>query len=480
MNDELLAVLDYMERERGIDREILLGAVENALLSASKKSVGPAKDLRIEIDRQTCDIRALAKVQVVEKVKAPHDEISLTRARKLKPDAQLGEYLEIEVTPKNFGRIAAQTAKQAILHRIRQAEKEMVFEEYKDRPGDIVSGAVRRFERSDVVVDLGRAEAVMPSKERVPTEEYQIGDRIRAYILSVEKLPQGPTIILSRSAPEFVRRLFELEVSEIADGTVEIKGIAREAGFRTKIAVVSHDEKVDPVGACVGMRGIRVKNIVRELSGEKIDIVRWNEDVKTFVHNALAPARLIRVDVDEANRTVNVLVDADQLSLAIGKKGQNARLTAKLTGWKIDIRKEEAEATFEDKVAMAVNSLARFEGIGPERAQKLVQSGFLTQEGILAADLADLESVEGFDAETAAAVRAAAERGQLAGVEPESEAAESGGSKTEETAAERPPAAGEQEQNRSPERAPDTAVDSESATGESASEEEPEHANKEA
>ena len=409
MNNELLAVLDYMERERGIDRETLITAVESALLSASKRSVSPAKDLRIEIDRKSCDIRALARVQVVDRVTATHDEITLTQARKIKADAQIGDFLEVEVTPKDFGRIAAQTAKQAILHRIRQAEKDMVFDEYKNRVGDIVSGTVRRFERSDVVVDLGRAESVLPSRERVPTEEYQVGDRIRAIILSVQNNPQGAEVVLSRSHPDFVRRLFELEVSEIADKTVEIKGIAREAGFRSKIAVVSHDSKVDPVGACVGMRGIRVKNIVRELSGEKIDIVRWHEDVKTYVTNALAPASLIKVDVAEDAHAVSVTVAADQLSLAIGKKGQNARLTAKLTGWKVDIHKDEADIGFEEKVAMAVAGLAKVAGIGQERAEKLVHSGFLTLEGVLAADTADLMQIEGFDEETAKTVRAAAE-----------------------------------------------------------------------
>ncbi len=408
MNNELLAVLDYMERERGIEREILLVAVESALLSASKKSVSPAKDVRIEIDRKTCDIRALARVQVVENVVAPHDQLSLAQAQRLKPDAKIGDFLDVEVTLKNFGRIAAQTAKQAILHKIRQAEKDRVFEEYKDRPGDIVSGTVRRFERSDVIVDLGRAEAIMPARERVPTEEYQVGDRVRALIASVQNNPQGPEIILSRSHPDFVKRLFELEVSEIADKTVEIKGIAREAGFRTKIAVVSHDSKVDPVGACVGMRGIRVKNIVRELSGEKIDIVRWHEDVKTFVTNALAPAQLIRVNVEEEAHTVRVIVASDQLSLAIGKKGQNARLTAKITSWKVDIQRDEAEISFEDKVARAVADLAKIEGVGPERAGKLVHAGFLTVEGILAAELTDLETIEGFDAEAATTIHDAA------------------------------------------------------------------------
>ncbi|MBU1694213.1 MAG: transcription termination factor NusA [Verrucomicrobia bacterium] len=401
MNNDLLAVMEYMERERGIDRETLLTAVESALLSASKKSVGPARDLRIEIDRKTCRIRALANVTVVEKIVAPHDEITLSSARRIKPDAQLGEIVEIEVTPKNFGRIAAQTAKQAILHKIRQAEKERVFDEYKDRGGDIVSGTVGRIERSDVILDLGRAEAIMPVSEKVPTERYQIGDRIRAFILRVESKTQGPEIIVTRSHPDFVQRLFELEVSEIADKTVEIKGIAREAGFRCKIAVVSHDSKVDPVGACVGMRGIRVKNIVRELSGEKIDIVRWNEDIKTFVTNALAPAKLIRVTVDDATQTVHVVVDSEHLSQAIGKKGQNARLTSKLTGWKIDIQRDEFDISFEEKVARAVTALAAVEGIGPERAEKLVHAGFLTLEGLLAAEPGDLEAVEGFDAAAA-------------------------------------------------------------------------------
>lgn len=409
MNNELLAVLDYMERERGIERETLIKAVESALMTASKKSVSPAKDLRIEIDRKTCDIKAIARVQVVERVRAPHDEISLANAQRIKPDAKLGDFLEVEVTPRNFGRIAAQTAKQAILNRIRQAERDKVYVEYKDRIGDIVSGTVRRFERSDVVLGLdGFAEALLPSKERVPTEEYQVGDKIRALILDVTSDASGTRIILTRSNPDFVRRLFELEVSEINDKTVEMRAIAREPGFRTKIAVASRDEKVDPVGACVGMRGIRVKNIVRELSGEKIDIVRWNEDIKVFVTNALAPAKLTKVSVDEASHTVKVIVAPDQLSLAIGKKGQNARLTSKLTGWKIDIQKDEAAIGFEEKVANAIAALASIEGIGSARAEKLVHAGFLSLEGLQAAEIDDLLAIDGFTEEDAQAVRAAA------------------------------------------------------------------------
>ncbi|MBU0676531.1 MAG: transcription termination factor NusA [Verrucomicrobia bacterium] len=409
MNNEMAALLEYFQRERGIDRETVIEAVESALMSASKKSISPAKDIRIEIDRDSYEIKAIARVLVVESVKEPHDEISLLKARKIKADAVLGDFIDLEVTPKNFGRIAAQTAKQGILQKIRQAEKDRVFEEFKDRSGDIVSGTVRRFDRSDVVIDIGRAEGIMPVRERVPIEEYQIGDRVRALIVMIDSKSQGPEIVLSRSHPDFVRRLFEVEVSEIADGTVEIKGIAREAGFRSKIAVVSHDEKVDPVGACVGMRGIRVKNIVRELSGEKIDIVRWHDDVKTYVTNALAPAKLIRVEVMEDTHVVRVVVDADQLSLAIGKKGQNARLTAKLTGWKIDIQKEEEEMGFEEKVALAIADLAQIEGIGEEWAEKLVQIGFLTLEGILAADASDLEAIEGMTAEAAEQIRSAAE-----------------------------------------------------------------------
>lgn len=423
MNNELLAVLDYMERERGIDRETLIRAVEGAMLTAAKKGVSPAKDLRIEIDRKTCDIRAWARQQVVERVRAQHDEITLANAQRLKPDAKLGDFLDVEIPPKNLGRIAAQTAKQAILNRIRQAERDKVFDEYKDRVGDIVSGTVRRFERSDVVMGLdGFAEAILPSKERVPTEEYQVGDKLRSLVLDVVSDAGGTRIILTRSHPDFIRRLFELEVAEINDKTVEIRGIAREPGFRSKIAVLSRDEKVDPVGACVGMRGIRVKNIVRELSGEKIDIVRWNDDIKVFVANALAPAKLMSVTVDEARHTVNVTVADDQLSLAIGKKGQNARLTSKLTGWKIDIQKDESAIGFEEKVAKATAALAAIEGIGPERAALLVQNGYLTVEGLLAADVEDLKEIEGFTEEDARSIRAAAEsRADASGQTPPSE-----------------------------------------------------------
>ena len=411
MNNELLAVFEYMERERKLDRETLAQLVESALQVAGRKSIGRVRDLRVVIDRKTLEIRAFASIQVVDFVRNRDEEISLEDAQAKYPgkNYKLGDLIEIEVTPRNFGRIAAQTAKQAIIQKLRLAEKDKVFAAYKDHVGDIVTGTVRRFDRSDVVVDLGDAEAVMPAKERVPSEEYQIGDRIRFLLVNLDSQTQGTQLVLSRANPEFIKKLFELEVSEIADGTVEIKGIAREAGFRSKIAVHSNDEKVDPVGACVGLRGQRVKNIVRELSGEKVDIVKWSSDIKTFATNALAPAKLLRLEIDELENAVKVIVEADQLSLAIGKKGQNARLTAKLTGWKVDVQKDEGDITFEEKITRATDQLAAIEGIGRENAQHLVAAGFLTLEGILAAEIQDLVDVEGFDADTAQKVRAAAE-----------------------------------------------------------------------
>jgi transcription termination/antitermination protein NusA len=408
MNGELSAILSFLEKERGIDRETLFQTVESALLSASRKSVGPAKNVRIHMDRKTCDIKAFATVTVIDKVVNPHDEINLPDARRLKPDVMVGDTIEIEVTPKNFGRIAAQTAKQAILQKIRQAERNIVYEEYRDRVNDIISGTIRRFERSDIVVDLGRAEAILGAKERISTEIYQIGDQVRALVVSVQDNPSGPSIILSRSHPDFVRRLFELEVAEIGDKTVEIKGIAREAGFRSKIAVVSRDSKVDPVGACVGMRGVRVKNIVRELSGEKIDIVRWSDDIKTYVANSLSPAKLSKVEIDpDKTRVIHVTTEADQLSLAIGKRGQNVRLSSKLLGWKIDVQKDEGNITFE-----AVDSLAAIPGIGRANAEKLVQAGFLNIEGILAAEISDLEATGEFDGATSKTIYEAAAAAQ--------------------------------------------------------------------
>lgn len=410
MNSEFIAMLEYLEREKGIKRDVLVEAVQNALLSASKKAVDQGRDLRVVIDSKTGEIQAIARLIVAERVTNKHDEISLSAARKLKEDAQPGDEMDVEVTPKNFGRIAAQTAKQAIVHRIRQAEKEMIYDEFKDRAGEIVSGTVRRFERSDVIIDLGKFEALMPSKERVQTEDYNVGDRIRAYVVAVENGARGPEIILSRSHPNFVRRLFETEVTEIADRTVEIKGIAREAGYRTKIAVFSSNEKVDPVGACVGMRGARVKNIVRELNNEKVDIIRWSSDVRELVAEALKPAKIKSVALNEAKHSILIKVDEDQLSLAIGKRGQNARLTSRLTGWDINIEKDEtAREAFVNKKASAAQSFAAALKITEEAASKLVNAGMNSIEvvatGCEPQDIADLLEV---DLEAATAIHNAA------------------------------------------------------------------------
>ena len=411
MNSEILAGLDFFERDKGIKREVLLEAINNAVLTAARKAVGPARDLRVEIDPRSGEIKAYAKLTVVEKVKNKHDEISFTLAKKFKQDVQLGEDLEVPVTPKDFGRIAAQTAKQAMMQRIRGAEKDMIYDEFKDRAGEIVSGTVRRFERADVMIDLGKFEAIMPNRERVQTEDYNIGDRIRAYVVAVENGARGPEIILSRSHPNFVRRLFETEVSEINDRTVEIKGIAREAGYRTKIAVHSPNEKVDPVGACVGMRGARVKNIVRELNNEKVDIIRWTPDVREFVLEALKPAKVKSVTLDEAKKSILIKVDEDQLSLAIGKRGQNARLTSRLTGWDINIEKDESAAeVFSARVVQAAKSLAASLKIDDATATALVKEGLGTLDALADVEPQDIAGAVGISLEKASEIHASAKR----------------------------------------------------------------------
>ena len=408
MNADFLAVLEFWEREKGINRDVLANAVQEALLSAAKRAIGPARELRVVIDQKTGDIRAFAKLIVSEKVISKHDQISLFDARRIRAEAQLSEEVEVEVTPVGFGRIAAQYAKQALMQHIRRAEKQLIFTEFKDRVGDIISGTVRRFDRSDVLVDLGKYEALLPNRERVPTEEYQVGERLRCYVRAVEEGPHGPEIILSRSDPRFVIKLFQLEVSEINDGTIEIKGIAREPGFRTKLAVWTRDEKVDPVGACVGLRGQRVKNIVRELNNEKVDIIRWDPNVRNFITNALAPAKLKAFEIDEARKRVRITVSEDQLSLAIGKRGQNARLTSKLTGWQVDIEPEVVVLKgFEEKVAEAVDLLAAIPGISREQADVLVHHGLTRLEDLLQAEESDLSGIPELGDQAAAIMEAA-------------------------------------------------------------------------
>lgn len=394
MNAEFLAVLEYWEKEKGISKEILLTAVQESLLAAAKKAVGPARDLRVAIDPKSGDIKAWAKLMVADRVVSKHDQISVFDARRAGfAEAKMGDEVDVEVTPAGFGRIAAQYAKQALMSQVRKAEKAMIYDEFKDRVGDIVSGTVRRFDRSDVVLDLGKFEAIMPNRERVPTEEYQVGERIRCFVKAVENTTHGPEIILSRADPNFVLKLFRLEVAEVNDSTIEIRAIAREPGFRTKIAVYSRDSKVDPVGACVGLRGQRVKNIVRELNNEKVDIIPWSSDIRVFVAKALDPARVKSFHVDEARKRVLVHTTPDQLPLAVGKRGQNARLASRLTGWQIDIEAEAEVNGFDAKVDHAVHELASIPGISEAHARVLVNMGFHSINDLLEAEVGDLAQV---------------------------------------------------------------------------------------
>ncbi|GAA5482847.1 transcription termination factor NusA [Haloferula sargassicola] len=381
MTNDIVALIDYYEKEKGIDRDKVVAALEYAFISAYRKMVPGAdaiETLRADVNTKKGETKIFATLNVVtdEDYADKFNEVPMKLASQRNPDAQPGDEMEFNVTPKDFGRIAVQTAKQTMMQRLRQAEKEMIYEEFKDRAGDIVSGTVRRFDRNDVLIDLGKFEGVMPSRERVQTEEYNIGDRIRLYVVAVENEGRGPEIILSRSHPNFVRRLFEAEVNEISDHTVEIRGIAREAGYRTKVAVWSNDPKVDPVGACVGMKGARVKNIVRELNNEKVDIIRWSEDPEEFVREALKPALLRTVKIDEGARQVMVTVDEEDLSKAIGRRGQNARLSSRLMGWDVQVRKDESKKEeFEAKVGAAAHSVAEQLGIDDDLADKLFRAG---------------------------------------------------------------------------------------------------------
>ncbi|MGB0333921.1 MAG: transcription termination factor NusA [Opitutales bacterium] len=393
MSHEILSVLEYMEKEKGISRPDMIEAISGAIASAAQKGVSAGQDIRVEINPKTGALKAWSILQVVDSVSDPSLEIHIEKARLIQAGAQIGETVEKEIDPAYLGRIAAQTARQAIMQRIRQFEKERIYDDYKDTVGDIVTGTVRRRERGDLIVDLGKAEAILPPRERVPGEDYAPGESIRCLLLKIEQSNRGPDIILSRSNLNFVRRLFELEVTEIADGTVTIEAMAREPGYRTKIAVNSTDPKVDPVGACVGARGARVKTIVRELGGEKIDIIRYYQDPLQLLEEALKPAVPKNIKVNEVERRIHFEVAEDDLSIAIGRRGFNAKLTSRLLGWKLDIGKEEKEAVgFDEKVAKAVEGLNAIDGLDPELAARLVSFGFASPEvfeGVEASDLVD-------------------------------------------------------------------------------------------
>jgi N utilization substance protein A len=373
MSSEILTVLEYMEKEKGIQRADMIATIVNALKTAAQKGISSGQELKIEINPKNGTLKAWAVLKVVDSVSDPKTEIHLEKAQALKPGAVLGELVEREIDPSSLGRIAAQTARQAVMQRIRQFEKDRIFDDFKDQVGNIVTGTVRRRERGDIYIDLGKAEAVMPAKEQVPGEEYQPGDRIRCLLLSIDATPRGPEVILSRGSPKFVRRLFELEVTEVSDGTVKIEAFAREPGYRTKIAVTSTDPKVDPVGACVGARGARVKTIVRELGGEKIDIIKYFADPREMVIEALKPAVPREILLDEPTHRILLRVATEDLAIAIGRKGQNARLTSRLIGWRIDI--EEFHAAGSDPRGSAMSLLQERFGFEPTIAARLVDMG---------------------------------------------------------------------------------------------------------
>jgi transcription termination/antitermination protein NusA len=441
VNKELLLVIEQIGREKSINTEVLFEALESALLSASKRTMGVGENVRLTLDRRTGAIRVFAEKKVVETVADPKLEITVADARRLKPDAQLEDVVEVDLEPREFGRIAAQTAKQVILQRVREAERLGIFSEYKDREGSLVRGAVHRVEKRTVVVDLGRTEAVLTEREQIPGERYSPGDRIRAYILEVKNTPKGPQVVLSRSHPGFLIRLFETEIPEIAEGIVQVKGAAREPGERAKLAVASTKRDVDPIGACVGLRGTRIQVIVRELRGEKIDIIEWAEDLPTLVARALSPAKVASVTLqgEGEERTALVVVPDNQLSLAIGKKGQNARLAAKLTGLKIDVKSEteldEERRRQEEERVRGLAALTELAPVGAELAHTLAAHGLGSPAKIKQAGPAALGEIDAIGEGRASAIVAAAEEWLAAHARRQAE--------TEVLVEEPPPPAGE-------------------------------------
>jgi len=403
---ELVQVADTVSRDKGIDREEVFVAMEQAIQKAGRSKYGHEHDIRALIDRKSGEIKLERHLQVVETVEDEATEITVARARRKKPDAEPGDVLIDPLPPIDFGRIAAQTAKQVIVQRVRDAERERQYEEYKDRVGEIVNGLIKRVEFGNVIVDLGRAEALLRRDELIPREHFKTGDRVRAYIFDVRQEPRGPQIFMSRTRPEFMAKLFAQEVPEIYDGIIEIKAVARDPGSRAKIAVLSNDSGIDPVGACVGMRGSRVQAVVAELQGEKIDIIQWSEDPASFVVNGLAPAEVTKVVLDEDTNRIEVVVPDEQLSLAIGRRGQNVRLASQLSGWDIDILTEAEESErrqeeFRSRSQAFIDTL----DVDDVIAHLLVTEGFTTVEEVAYCEDSELSTIEGFDEDIAAELK---------------------------------------------------------------------------
>jgi len=399
---ELLQVADAVAREKAIERDVVLMAMEDAIQKAARSRYGLENDIHAEIDRKSGEIRLERHLQVVEKIENDAIEIGILEAQRRNPDAQVGDVIAEPLPPIDFGRIAAQTAKQVIVQKVREAERERQYAEYKDRIGEVVNGLVKRVEYGNVTIDLGRAEAILRRDELLPRETFRQGDRVRAYIYDVRREPRGPQIFLSRSHPQFMAKLFAQEVPEVYDGIIEIRAVARDPGSRAKIAVLSNDNSIDPVGACVGMRGSRVQAVVNELQGEKIDIIKWSPDPATFIVNALAPAEVAKVVLDEEANAVEVVVPTDQLSLAIGRRGQNVRLASQLTGYDIDILTEEEESErrqkeFRERSQLFIDAL----DVDETLAQLLVTEGFTKIEELAYLPVEELAEIEGFDGDIA-------------------------------------------------------------------------------
>ncbi|MBO6717790.1 MAG: transcription termination/antitermination protein NusA [Rhizobiaceae bacterium] len=406
---ELLQIADAVAREKSIDKSIVIDAMADAIQKAARSRYGQETNIRADINPQTGEMKLQRLMEVVETLEDPARQISVADARHRNPDAQPGDFLAEQLPPMDFGRIAAQSAKQVIVQKVREAERDRQYEEYKDRIGEIVNGSVKRVEYGNVIVDLGRGEAIIRRDELIPRELFKYGDRVRAYVYDVRREQRGPQIFLSRTHPQFMAKLFAMEVPEIYDGIIEIKSVARDPGSRAKIAVISRDSSIDPVGACVGMRGSRVQAVVGELQGEKIDIIPWNDNAATFIVNALQPAEVAKVVLDEDAEKIEVVVPDDQLSLAIGRRGQNVRLASQLTGWDIDILTEEEESQrrqkeFVDRSNLFMEALDVDEMVG----QVLASEGFSTVEEVAYVDQDEIASIDGFDEDTAVEIQSRA------------------------------------------------------------------------
>jgi N utilization substance protein A len=414
MNIELRRIIDQVCRDKGIDKDLLIGAIKDAIRSAAKKKYGPRLEIEVEYRDETGEIEVFQYKEVVGEVTDPLQQLALEEGRKLDPECEIGDFLGIRMDAGAFGRIAAQSAKQVIMQRMKDAERDLVYDDFKDRKGEIINGIVQRLDPEGIIVNLGRTEALLPPSEQVPREIYHKGERIRAYVLDVKRQTRGPQIILSRTHPNFLVALFDAEVPEISEGIVQILGCAREPGSRSKIAVSSRDSDVDPVGACVGMKGARVQNIVQELRGEKIDIIPWHPDPAKFATNALSPAQVSRIILNKSIQNMEVIVPDDQLSLAIGKRGQNVRLASRLVAWKIDVK---SESKYSKSLKEGYLSLLRIPGVGEITASLLHEGGYTSARDVAETTLEDLIQATGLTEKKGAALIASAQEMAQGGAE---------------------------------------------------------------